>query len=122
MSRAPRQSGLELDDPSRPVPTRPSWFDTAAGQENRQSFADLDELARHIVRLAGDDGLRLAAEPATVAVVGLELFPAWSCYRLTPDGGEDWLGHAAIQATPRARLEAAIARAHAAHLTPRRAA
>jgi hypothetical protein len=105
-----RQSTLELV--RQTVPAQPTWFDTVAGQENRLTFADLAELARHAVRLAGDRGLRIATSRAMTAACGFDLFPAWSLYALDPHGGEEWLGQAAIQQAPRERLEAAILAAH----------
>ena len=106
------QNALALDDPTRP--TQPTWFDTQAGQEDRLTFADLAELARHVVRLAAGRGLRISAAPLTTCAVGFSPFPAWSIYLLTDDGGEDWLGHAAVQDIGRDRLEAAITTARGA--------
>lgn len=111
---AARQSRLGLDDPSRPVPTRPSWFHADSGQEDRLSFETLAELARHIVRRSEGRGLRLSALPAITCVCGLDPFPAWSVYAQGEHGDEDWLGHAAIQEISRDRLEAAILAARGA--------
>lgn len=114
MSRPPKQSGLGLDDPTRPVPTRPTLFCWAGGQADALRFDNLDELARKVIDLANGRGLRLALHAATTAYDGFELFPAWSLYALDDAGGEDWICHAAVQATPRERLEAAILRARPA--------
>lgn len=105
-----RQPGLGLDDPTRPVPTRPSLIHAVGGQAQLEPFDDLRALARRALQLAGPQarGLRLAAERATCAYPGLELFPAWSLYAIDAAGDEDWLASCAVQDTPRDVLEAAI--------------
>lgn len=113
-----RQTMLSLAPAA--TPSRPTWFDTVGGQENRQTFDDLAELARHVVRISEGRGLRLSAQQVIACATGLEPFPAWSIYALGEDGAEDWLGHAAVQGAARERLEAAILAAR--KNGPRRAA
>ena len=110
-----RQTALDLDDPTRPVPTRPSLIHFEGGQAQIEAFDDLDALGRRIVQLAGDvAGLRHSERAWPCAFPGLEVFFAWSIYRQAADGAQTWLGSAAIQQQPPAALAEAIARARAA--------
>ncbi len=108
-----QQARLTLDDPTRPVPTRPTLFHVVGRETLAETFDSLDALAARVAHLFPGLSVAPAAAQAQVAYPGFELFPAWGLY-----AGADWIGHAAIQATPRAQLEAALAAA----TQPRRAA
>lgn len=119
-----RQAGLGLDDPTRPVPTRPTLIHAIGGAAHVEVFDDLKALAARAVQLAGAAaGLRLAEQAWACAASGFgDTFPAWSIYVQAPDGSEDWLGSAAVQQISRDRLEAALADAHQAAASRGRAA
>jgi len=104
----------------RPV-DRPSLFYCVGRGAIVDQFRDLAELARKLVTLAeadGAKGLRVAAAPAPSACSDFAPFLAWSVYALEDGGGERWLGHAAIQDTPRERLVEAVRTARVGSARP----
>lgn len=106
------QARLTLDDPTRPVPTRPTLFHVVGRESLAEPFDSLDALAARVAHLFGAPAFAGPVTPSAAvhqaAYPGFEMFPAWGLYA-GPD--RQWVGHAAVQATPRAQLEAALAAA-----------
>lgn len=93
-----RQPAPTLPTLIRPLPEKPLMAD------------GIDNLARHIHRLKGDNGLRIG--PLQFASYGgSDTFPGFYLYAIDPDSGtETWVGLAAVQSETDAGLRAALAR------------
>jgi hypothetical protein len=102
-----RQGRLTLDDPTRPVPTRPTLFHTVGRETLFEVHDTAAEAWARAVALAGPDAtLTLASQATAQAYPGFEIFHAVTLYRAEPGRGPEWF--AAIACVARDELVALL--------------